>query len=204
MIFVGDEAGDVSLNFAKGASSHLVIALLKLDEPEGFYQGLADFKRRFGLPLTYEFSFHDTTNQPIKSRFFRWLASMEFEGYAVAVDKPELVDPFKAMVGRELYVYFLSEVISLIPWEKRIGATLILDEFDRGGKTLLDLGRVLKARQIRRGFKKIVTKRSRSEDLIQVADMIAGAIMRRYTTGDDEHYAAIAGKVKELREYSGN
>lgn len=84
----------------------------------------------------------------------------------------------------DFYVYFVTELIRMIPPEKREGATLILDEFGSAAQVRTELRRFMSARDIPRHFKRVLVKRSRSEPLIQVADLVAGAILRRDTKGD--------------------
>ena len=108
------------------------------------------------------------------------MSKLSFTAWTLVVDKNALTEPYSAMPKNSLYAYFLSEAIRLIPEEKRVNSTLILDEFDRSGKTLLELRRVLKRRGIVHGFKKIVAKRSTGESLIQIADLIAGAVFQKF------------------------
>jgi len=46
--------------------------------------------------------------------------------------------------------------------------------------------------------KKIKQMRSESEAMIQVADMIAGSILREYEKGDPQWHQIIKGKEKRL------
>jgi len=61
--------------------------------------------------------------------------------------------------------------------------------------------RMLKARGIRHGFSRIFFRRSRSEDLIQVADLVAGAILRRDANNDYEALDYIKDKLVEVFEF---
>jgi len=129
------------------------------------------------------------------------LQRLDFQVWAVVVDKKQLTDSFLAMPSRSFYVFFVTEVIQLIPKAEREEATLLLDEFDRSGKTLAELKRVLKLRGIRRGFRKIRPVRSRSEDLVQIADWVAGSILRRYAKQDDRAYRVIEPRVQVLLDF---
>lgn len=59
----------------------------------------------------------------------------------------------------------------------------------------------MKRRNIPRHFSRVLTKRSKSEPLIQVADLVAGAILRRDSQGESEAFNIIEGKLKNLIEY---
>jgi hypothetical protein len=105
--------------------------------------------------------------------------------------------------GVGFYLYFVSELISQIPPAKREGAILILDEYGYPDQTRNELKRIMKVREIKHGFRRISIRRSQSEPLIQVADLVAGAILRRDAHKQSEAYDMIAEKIKKLVEYAG-
>ena len=59
----------------------------------------------------------------------------------------------------DFYLYFVTELIRLIPQDKREGATLILDEFGSAATQRTELRRFMTARSIPRSFKRILVKR---------------------------------------------
>lgn len=91
----------------------------------------------------------------------------------------------------------------MIPTEKRANATLILDEFGSAETLRKELRRFMTVRAIPRHFKKVEVRRSRSEPLIQVADMVAGAILRRDTKDDADAFDYLQPKIKKKLEYRG-
>jgi hypothetical protein len=103
----------------------------------------------------------------------------------------------------DFYLYFVTELIRLIPAEKREGATLILDEFGSAAAVRTELRRFMIARGISRRFKRVLVKRSRSEPLIQMADLVAGAILRRDTRSDAGAYDFVAAKLRQVYEFGG-
>lgn len=149
--FAGDESGDVSFNFSKGASRYFVATVIATQFP----------------------------------------------------DKAVLSEAFKAMSGLDFYLYFVSELICQIPDQKRAGGTLILDEFGYPDQTKDELRRIMKARNINHKFSRISIRRSQSEPLIQIADLIAGAIWRRDTHNDSGAFDVIERKIRKLVEYAG-
>jgi hypothetical protein len=199
--FAGDEAGHTSFNFEKGATRYFVVAFISADQPDELRQAVARFRQEHSLPMRYEFSFHEATGRGIREHFFATLAELSFSAWILVMNKQVLSDPLRAMRGTDFYSYCVSELIRAIPGDKKRGATLLLDEYDSAGKTLASLGRTMKARGVRRGFKKIVARRSHSEDLIQVADMMAGAALRQFARSDDSYLQAIERKVDLLIRY---
>jgi len=162
-----------------------------------------DLRQRSGLPADYEFSFNALSSAPLRRRVFAALAGADFEGWAVVVDKTTLPDPFKVMRRLDFYLYFVTELMRLIPSAKREGATLILDEFGSASQVRTELRRFMKVRDIPRQFKRILIKRSKSESLIQIAGLMAGAILRRDAKGDVGAYDYVAGKLQRVLEFRG-
>ena len=72
--FAGDEAGDVSFNFGKGASRYFVMAVIGATEPENLRQTLADVREELGLPASYEFSFNDMSLRHYGKAYFKLFA----------------------------------------------------------------------------------------------------------------------------------
>ncbi len=201
LTFAGDESGDVSFAFDKGASRYFVVAVIATAEPDALRQLLTDLRQASGLPADYEFSFNALSSARLRERVFAALTGADFEGWAVVVDKTTLPDPFKVMRRLDFYLYFVTELIRLIPAEKRDGATLILDEFGSATTVRTELRRFMAARGISRHFKRVLVRRSKSEALIQMADLIAGAILRRDTRSDAWAYDCVAAKLKQVFEF---
>jgi len=199
--FAGDEAGDVSFNFAKGASRYFVTTLIATQAPEALRQLLADLRKQARLSEGYEFKFHRLTSESIRERVFTALAKADFEAWSIVADKATLPMTFRAMNGLEFYLYFVTELIGDIPTEKLNNATLILDEFSSTPNMRSELRRIMEARGIPRKFKRIIIRESKSESLIQVADLVAGSILRRDTKHDSGAYDLIARKLNNLISY---
>lgn len=199
--FAGDESGDTSFNFRKGASRYFVIAVIATQSPDSLRGLLEKLRHESGLVDKYEFSFHKLSGERLRNRVFSALSEANFETWAILVDKTRLAEAFKGMSGLDFYLYFVTELIARIPGEKRAGGTLILDEYGYPDQTKEELKRILKARNISHGFQRISIRRSQSEPLIQIADLVAGAIWRRDTRNDTGAYEMIEGKIKKLVEY---
>jgi hypothetical protein len=201
LTFAGDEAGDVSFNFGRGASRYFVMAVIATAEPEELRHTLADVREASGLPATFEFSFHGMSSASLRQRVFRALRRADFEAWALVVDKTHLIEPFHSMRRLDFYLFFITELLQCIPGELREASTLILDEFGGEPDLPLELRRYMKHRNIPRRFNRVLTKRSRSEPLIQVADLMAGAVLRRDAQRDVEAFDMIETKFRSVMEY---
>ncbi len=198
--FAGDESGDVSFKFTKGASRYFVVTVIATQYPDDLRDLLASVRQQANLPQNFDFHFNSLASTKLRNLLFSSLSTAIFEAWAIIVDKTNLPDTFKLMSGLDVYLYFVSELINQIPEQKRNGGMLILDEFGYPEQTRNELKRIMKAREIRHGFSRITIRRSQSESLIQVADLIAGAILRRDSQNQSEAYDVIAKKIKRLIE----
>jgi hypothetical protein len=201
--FAGDESGDVSFNFAKGASRYFVATVIATQSPDSLRGVLEKLRQDSKLPARYEFGYHKLSSEQLRKRVFFALSNADFEVWAILVDKAILPEAFKVVSGLDFYLYFVSELICQIPDQKRAGGTLILDEFGYPNQTKAELKRIMKARNINHRFGRISIRRSQSEPLIQIADLIAGAIWQRDTHNDSGAFDMIEKKIRKLMQYGG-
>lgn len=173
-IFAGDESGNLGFAFTEGGTPIFVLALVSFNDLDLARFEVGNFKLSNKL-VGSDLSFHKTTSQTLRERFFDSLNTLDMTAWVLVVRKDNLDRTLVKMPKPDLYALFLSEAIIRIPLSYRARGVLVLDAFDRAGRILLAVGRMLKAHGMNRGFKKITTRRSASEPLIQVADMIAGA-----------------------------
>ena len=201
--FAGDEAGDASFHFDKGASRYFVVAVVATQDADALRSTLVNLRKRENFSETFEFHFNTLTSEKLREKTLTALRDADFMGWAIIVDKTVIPLPLRALSGMEFYLYFVTELIERIPVEFREKGTLILDEVGSANAALPQLKRILKARNLRHRFSRIFFRRSRSEDLIQVADLVAGAILRRDAKKDSEAFAYIQDKLQAVYEYNG-
>jgi hypothetical protein len=201
LTFAGDESGDVSFAFGKGATRYFVVAVIATFQPEALREALASIRQKSGLPASYEFKFHSLSSASLRKRTFQAITQADFEAWALMVDKTTLPDAFKLLSGLDFYLYFVTELIRIIPEDQRNGATLILDEFGSAERLPKEMRRVLKARGISPHFKRMLVRRSHSEPLIQVADLVAGAVLHRDARHGSFTYSLIETRLRNVIEY---
>jgi len=119
----------------------------------------------------------------------------------LVVDKTTLPLHLCALSGIDLYLYFVADLVNRIPVEYRRKGTLILDEVGSANAALDRLKRTWKVYSVKHEFSRILFRRSRSEDLIQVADLVGGAILRRDAKNDSEAFDKIENKMQAIFEY---
>ena len=201
LTFAGDEAGDISFNFEKGASRYFVPAFIATQQPDRLREVLADLRRELGFRETHEFKFHKMTSAEIRNRVFSTLARADFEAWGLIVDKTRLPKIFETTENIEIYTHFITELLGIIPAELQRDATLILDEFGSTPDLRTELRRTMIKRHMPRLFKRVIVRSSHRESLIQVADLVAGSIMRMDSQNDAEAFDMISRKIKRLEIY---
>ena len=78
---------------------------------------------------------------------------------------------------------------------------MILDEFGSTPDLRTELRRTMIKRHMARLFQRVIVRSSHTESLIRVADLVAGAIMRRDTQNDSDTFDMISRKIKRLELY---
>ena len=184
----GDEAGDASLNFGKGASRYFVVALVATQDADNLRSVLVNMRKQEQFADNFEFHFNALASDKLRQKGMLALKQADFQAWALIVDKTDLPTFLQAASEMEFYLFFVTELVGMIPVEVRHKGTLIMDEFGSANTAQVKLKRKFKARNLRHEFSRIFVRRSRSEDLIQVADLVAGAILRRDARKDNEAF----------------
>lgn len=204
MTFAGDEAGDVSFTFARGASTHFVLAFVATAQPDALVQALVSLRQKRGLPANFEFKYHRLSSVTLRRATFETLKTLEFTAWALLVAKRDLPAYWRSFDAHDFYALLATELILRIPLVVREGSTLMLDEFDPNEKALLTLKRSLKRRQVRRGFRKMINVRSVNEPLVQIADLIAGAVLSAAAHGDSTMLNYISNHLALVHRFEPN
>lgn len=201
LTFAGDEAGDVSMNFKKGASKYFVPVFISTDTPDALRQTLVDLRQTLDLRETHEFKFHKMSDAEIRHQAFSTLSHANFDAWVLIVDKTHLPKIFETTESIEIYTHFITELLNIIPVELQKDATLILDEFGSTPNLRTELRRAMIKRHMPRLFKRVIVRSSHRESLIQVADLVAGAVMRRDSHNDSDAFDMISKRIKRLELY---
>ncbi len=195
----GDESGDTGFVFERGSSRYFVISLLLLNDPEPLSERIDLLRQQLSIPAHAEFKFYKTSNAN-RRVFLKAVNTYPFVGRAIIIDKKQLTGSWKRMRGTRFYTASFTELLRWIPVNEISGARLILDEYGAPDVARSKLYRTMK-RDLGpefHPFTKISMKRSRGHNLIQCADMVAGAVTRAWSKDDSSFYDLIKDKVMVL------
>jgi len=199
---LGDEAGETGFRFERGSTTFFVYSIVLTDDLQPLREYVDDMRARLRVTSLKEFKFQKSSDAHRRA-FLAGLQPFDFVVRALAVNKTRLPLSFREMGKLGFYAFFLNDLIQHVPAGELGRTSLILDQFDGVEKTIRMLRRQLKVSGRMGSIKRIAARRSRGESALQVADMVAGAILRSVTTGDHSWYGPIREKVA-LWEYVGN
>ncbi len=202
LVFI-DDSGDPGFKTQSGSSPVFVIALVLFDDPleaEKTSLTIKELRRKLKVSDLYEFKFNKTNNR-FKDAFFSAVRDYQFRVRAIVVKKQDIYSLRLQNYKENFYNHIIMQVLKHDGGSIR-NAKLKFDK--RGEKALRDQLRVYLSKQLdnkrKRIFSDLKFVDSRQNTLIQLADMIAGAIYSSYS-GKDKKYLEIvkkSGRVEDI------
>ena len=202
LIFL-DEAGDTGFRFKTGSSRYFVVTMVIFDDPAQAAQvneAIDDLRRKLRVPATREFRFSTGSSSDVKVAFLRALLPYTFRYRAVVVDKVVFAERHSWGPGQNL---FESAALQLFEIGGLENVTLVMDRIT-GGTFEQKLYVYLRQHLKKRGARLIHKFRhadSRNDNLLQVADMLCGAIHRFYEDEEDKFRSIIQSKEEIVIEW---
>lgn len=186
MLVLIDESGDAGFKLARGSTPHFVVAMVIFDDFKEAERTSAIIEAaRTSLRIKTEFKFNKCSAQ-VKDGFFAAVAGCRFTVHALVVDKSTIYSDYLRENKGRFYNFFVK---SLLKHDSGalIGARVKIDgSGDREFKR--ELGAYLKREAGEGKIDSVRFAESHRDNLIQLADMVAGAIARSYREGDrNEH-----------------
>ena len=177
LIFI-DESGDPGFKLGRGSTSHFVVAMVIFDKNEDAqYTAQVIKEALIDLKIRPEFKFSKSSDSK-KDEFFARIKSCRFRVRALVVDKEKIYSKNLREDDKKFYNYFVRLLIDFQELKISDASIKIDGSGDREFKK--ELNRYLRS-QIKSNLKlKIELVDSNKNHLIQLADMVAGAIARSY------------------------
>lgn len=203
MLVLIDESGDAGFKIAKGSTSHFVVAMVifhDFDTAEQASKAIVAVRER--LRVKPEFKFNKSS-YPVRDAFFEAVRPFHFSVRAVVVHKAKIYSD-NLRENKELFYNYFVQLLLKHDNDVLQNARVKIDgSGDREFKQ--ELGRYLK-QQVQAG--KIISVKfaeSHRDNLIQLADMAAGAIARSYREDDRKHAdrwrKMLAGKIEDVWDF---
>lgn len=200
MLIFMDESGDTGFKFSKTSSRFFVLAIVifdSLEAAEKANDAINDLRKELKLSEKTEFKFSTGTTNKVKATFLQKLSKHDFRYRAIVIDKtvlakrePNPVDSLYMLVADQLFLRAEDRITN---------AALFVDRttFSFVQKFNTYLRRRLNT-DVHKLLGDIKHKDSRSNNLLQLADMICGAIYRKYNRDDDTFYKFIKKREEDL------
>jgi hypothetical protein len=186
-----DEAGQTGFKFEQGSTRLFAVTIVLTNDVQDIRDRLARFRRERGWSDATEFKFHSTPRLH-KAQLLEQIATWPLVARVLVVDKLQLPVAFQRLKSLEFYAWCVAELLDRLPVGELGHTTLWLDEFGPSKLTLQLIRENLHRRALwgekPHLFRRMTFRRSRSEGLIQVADLMGGAVYRWLTSGDDSYY----------------
>lgn len=189
LVFV-DEAGDTGLKLKQGSSQFFIITLIIFDE-EGEAlacdQRIALLRRELGVGQEFEFHFNETPRR-IKDHFFKAIAPYDFFYVSTIINKRNLYgEGFK--FKNSFYKYACHLVFDNA--KQYLEHAIVV--FDGSGSRQFkqELATYLRKRMnddATLRIRKVKMQDSKNNNLIQLADMVCGAVNLSLKSSEDENW----------------
>jgi hypothetical protein len=183
-----DESGDAGFEFKRGSSRYFVVALMLVDDPRPLREAVSTYRREIGWPKHREFKFAKASHE-IRRDFLSAIRFQPLTIRCLVVDKEALLvaDP---RVRRDAYVAMIRSALQEALQDVTMAHVIIDESFEGRSKKASfssDLRHAVSNPTGRgaRTLRAVSYRRSRSDDLLQAADMIVGAIA--YAHKHDNH-----------------
>lgn len=197
LVFV-DESGDPGLKIESGSSRYFVVAMVIFDdheEADAADRRIGLLRREMRIDPRFEFRFNKC-RRDFRIQFLKAVAPYEFFYRGIVINK----DPIKlwgeGFKHKESFYKYASGLVFQNAKASLNNASVIID--GSGSKDFRkQLERYLKRRindPGQRSIRKVKVQNSLNNNLIQLADMIAGVINRSFgSKGDAKIYRQLVG-----------
>lgn len=189
LVFI-DDSGDPGFKLDRGSTSHFVIAMVIFDdelEAEKTAIAIKELKREIGFSERAEFRFFKTRKN-YRIKFLKTVAKYNFRIRCLIVDKSIIRSKELKSNKNSFYAYFIKEVLKNSN-DTILNARVKLD--GSGDRIFRKNFFTYLRRELSYNDKKIMRNcrmvNSKSNVLVQMADMIAGSINRSQNKDKKDH-----------------
>jgi hypothetical protein len=198
MLVLIDESGDPGFKLDKGSSPYFVVSMVvfsSFDEAERCSKAICELQSAYKIFPEFKFS---NCREEIRDKFFECVKSYDFSIYALAVPKAAIYSKILRTDCDKFYNFFVRHLLTYRATLLKNAHVKIDESGDREFKR--ELIKYIRRMTPNGHIKKVTFRASKGDYLIQLADMVTGAIARIYSSKKDNTrwYGMIAHKVKNL------
>lgn len=201
-----DDSGDPGFNIGKGASQNFVVVLVVFHdtlEAERTAIAIKEFKRSHKIPDTTEVKFNKSKRE-IRVDFLESIKNFDFLVYAIRVDKGNIHSEELKNKKDSFYKFFIKELLKATLKEVPDMKVKIDGSGSKEFKKSFIAYLKKESREHQEGqFLDISFGNSKSNVLIQLADMFAGAIRISFEerTDRDTYKKIVKNRIKNIWDF---
>jgi len=189
LVFI-DESGDSGFKFDHGSSKFFIITAVIFDgnfAADACDRAIEGLRRKLGFPAQREFHFSECPDR-IREEFLRCVSTEEFLYHAFVIDKQRLYRGAPTFQdGKSLYQFAVSIICENARSLLRDAKIVIDKNGDRSFRQ--ELEKHLRKQMVDTDgtclIRKVAMESSHSNNLVQLADMICGAVARSFNSADE-------------------
>lgn len=190
LVFI-DESGDSGFKFDRGSSEFFNVSLVifnDMDEANACDNRIQRLKKELGKSNGWEFHFKENSNK-IREQFIKTITPYNFFYYSFVLNK-RLLYSENLINNKDSFYKYVCGLVFENAKDKLDNAIVLIDESgNRDFKK--SLSKYLKNRMNdydKKVIKKIKMQKSHSNNLLQLADYVAGIINRSILEKDDKNF----------------
>jgi len=203
LVFI-DDSGDPGFKLAKGSTAVFVIALVIFDDnlvAEETALSLKKLRRNLSFPDSVEFKYHKSRKE-IKRKFLETAAQFDFKIRAILVRKENIHSRFLKDSTDSFFNFVVMQVLKHNQGRIK-NARLKFDK--RGERKIRDELRSYLSRELDNKTKNIFSdlkfEDSKSNILIQLADMVVGCIAASAQEKDEDLIEIVKKRIDNIWDF---
>lgn len=182
-----DDSGDPGLRLGK-SSPVLDVGGIVVDDHLGVEDAVRAFRRDAGWREDWEIKFRNTSHKN-RTKFLQRIVELPIEAHVLTVVKASIAVPYRTIVP-DLYQFAVRRCIE-VALDGRYVDLVIIDEIGREKQykqsVRTGLRQYLRGSGSRGLVGDVAIRDSRHEDILQIADIVAGSVRYMHTEGDAKY-----------------
>lgn len=199
-----DASGDEGFKMEGGSSRFYVIGVVLTKDPKGLARSIRDVRRQLDLVRRFEFKYGQyAMSRRVRAAFFNAMHCADFRLRFLVVDKTKVNSPILRSAGHVFAGYMWRRLLQA-PWGKRKAVSVVLerrraiDPFALSGDREYVLGQSNLPPPNTQKISRLYLARARQHDLLQLADMYAGALRAYYEKGDSTYIRFLKDRTESI------